>query len=203
MKLKKCLLFVVVCLFYSTINNWSSISAPVCSHTWSRDTFFQKKCQSLFSFFSLHLTWIWASALKQLLYCCYIKNQSKCLWNNVRFFFFAKSILFLFNFYFLRFQNSFSQVEPESSAITVFLSELQESGYFYFSQLEAGEKRKEWQRERVWVREGVCGCVCECESVRVLVFLFLWGPTLDGLPLLGAHFVWPTPTLSLNLRVKV
>lgn len=129
---------------------------------------------------NLNLTWIWAVALEQLL--CSTKNQSKCLRNNVL----PKPILFLFYFYFFSFQNSFSQVEPESSAITAFLSELQVSGYFYFSQLEAGQKRKGWQREREWVREGgsvwlhVWAWECAVTCLSILVRTNTWRITFIG-----------------------
>lgn len=45
-----------------------------------------------------------------------------------------------------------------------FLALLQESSYFYFSQLEAGQKRKGWQREREREREATCECVCDGEE---------------------------------------
>lgn len=209
MKFKKkiILLVVAVCLFYTSINNWSSLSAPVCSHIWSRGHIFPK-CTLLvvpvLAFFlaNLNLTWIWAVALEQLL--CSTKNQSKCLRNNVGFF--AKTyfifILFLF-FLFPKFIfTGRARVQCNNG---VFVWAASERLFLLFSARSRAKKKRVAKRKRVseWGREGVCGCMCERESVRVLVSLFLWGPTLDGLPLLGAHFVWSTPTLSLNLRVKV
>lgn len=59
-----------------------------------------------------------------------------------------------------------------------FLALQRESSYFYFSQLEAGQKRKRWQRE--WECESVCVRVRACMRARDAEGGFEYGDYADG-----------------------